>query len=72
MDKMLNCIRGVSQLGTPPFATLDPFLFAVYHKDNYPAGNAKMEAPRMGNGADFDHSAPYRMYRKCLSVSLCI
>eukprot|EP00606_Chrysophyceae_sp_TOSAG23-5_P001423 GSChrysophyteH2.ASY1.ANO1.886.1 assembled CDS len=21
-----------------------------------------MEAPRMGNGADFDHSAPYRMY----------
>ena len=69
---MLNCIRGVSQLGTPPFATLDPFLFAVYHKDNYPAGNAKMEAPRMGNGADFDHSAPYRMYRKCLRVSLCI
>ena len=21
-----------------------------------------MEAPRRGNGADFDHSAPYRMY----------
>ena len=23
-----------------------PFLFCVYHKDAYPAGNEKMEAPR--------------------------
>ena len=45
-----------------PFATADPFLFAVYHNDFYPAGNAKMEAPRRGNGADFDWNAPYRMY----------
>ena len=42
--------------------TMDPFLFCVYHKDNYPAGNSKMEAPRRGNGADFNPSAPYRMY----------
>jgi quercetin 2,3-dioxygenase len=59
---LMNCIRTVSALGTPPYATLDPFLFAVYHKDNYPAGNGKMEAPRMGDGADFDPNASYRMY----------
>lgn len=45
-----------------PMPTLDPFLFCVYHKDQYPAGNVKMEAPEMGNGSDFDSSAPYRMY----------
>jgi hypothetical protein len=28
----------------------------VYHVDNYPAGDAKMQAPRKGNGADFDPS----------------
>ena len=38
-----------------PYATADPFLFAVYHDDKYPAGNAdNMFAPRRGNGADFD------------------
>lgn len=45
-----------------PAPTPDPFLFCVYHKDAYPAGNAKMEAPRQGNGADFDPNAEYRMY----------
>ena len=59
---MLNCIQNIAKLSTPPFATLDPFLFCVYHKDAYPAGNGRMEAPRKGNGADFDHNAPYRMY----------
>jgi len=42
--------------------TPDPFLLCVYHKDIYPAGNAKCEAPRIGNGADFDPTADYRMY----------
>jgi len=42
--------------------TPDPFLFCVYHKDNYPAGDAKLQAPRRGNGQDFDPAAPYRMY----------
>ncbi|KAJ3219188.1 hypothetical protein HDU67_002184 [Dinochytrium kinnereticum] len=42
-----------------PFETMDPFLFTVYHKDEYPAGNSKMEAPRRGNGNDFNPSAPY-------------
>uniref|UniRef100_A0A6B2LA35 Pirin n=1 Tax=Arcella intermedia TaxID=1963864 RepID=A0A6B2LA35_9EUKA len=42
--------------------TQDPFLFAVYHKDHYPAGNENMEAPRIGNGSDFSQTAEYRMY----------
>jgi redox-sensitive bicupin YhaK (pirin superfamily) len=45
-----------------PLATQDPFLFAIYHKDFYPAGDEKMQAPRKGNGADFDNSSAYRMY----------
>ncbi|KAJ3208605.1 hypothetical protein HDU82_002204 [Entophlyctis luteolus] len=42
--------------------TQDPFLFAVYHKDIYPAGDAKMQAPKHGNGSDFNPAARYRMY----------
>eukprot|EP00455_Lapot_gusevi_P037431 TRINITY_DN4186_c0_g2_i1.p1 TRINITY_DN4186_c0_g2~~TRINITY_DN4186_c0_g2_i1.p1 ORF type:complete len:395 (+),score=56.92 TRINITY_DN4186_c0_g2_i1:133-1185(+) len=45
-----------------PFPTPDPFLFCVYHKDDYPAGDEYMQAPRRGNGADFNSKAPYRMY----------
>ena len=41
-----------------PYPTMDPFLFCVYHKDQYPAAtNDTMEAPRIGNGQDFDPSA---------------
>lgn len=45
-----------------PYPTGDPYLFCVYHKDEYPYGNGKMEAPHRGNGSDFDPSKPYRMY----------
>ena len=45
-----------------PFKTPDPFLFCVYHRDLYPAGNEKMEAPKVGNGADFNFNSDYRMY----------
>jgi len=47
-----------------PFPTLDPFLFAVYHFDNYPAdpSGGRMEFLEPGDGMDFDPSAPYRMY----------
>lgn len=47
-----------------PFPTLDPFLFAVYHVDNYPAdpSGGRMEFLEPGDGHDFDPSAPYRMY----------
>ena len=54
-------VRKVSGLQFP-FQTPDPFLFAVYHNDEYPAGDDQMRAPRRGNGADFDPNAPYRMY----------
>lgn len=56
-----NCIQKVDKLSFP-FTPPDPFLFLVYHKDQYPAGNGKLEAPRRGDGMDFDPSAEYRMY----------
>ena len=37
-------ILGISQLGSPPWPTIDPFLFCVYHDDAYPRGNARMGA----------------------------
>ena len=42
--------------------SLDPFIFTVYHSDNYPAGNSNCQAPIKGNGMDFDANKPYRMY----------
>jgi hypothetical protein len=56
-----SVVLRVGALGFP-YETPDPFLFAVYHKDDYPAGDEKMQAPRRGNGADFDWSQDYRMY----------
>ena len=58
-----SAILNIRPMGYGPMPTLDPFLFCVYHVDNYPsAANDEMEAPRYGNGADFDPSADYRMY----------
>jgi redox-sensitive bicupin YhaK (pirin superfamily) len=59
-----NAISRVEPLakGSNMLSTLDPFIFAVYHVGNYPAGDSHMRAPRHGDGADFDHSADYRMY----------
>ena len=49
-----SAVKSVGAL-TFPFPTPDPFLFCVYHCDHYPVGNAEnMNAPRRGNGADFD------------------
>lgn len=63
MSKALgNAILNIQHLSNGPMPTVDPFLFCVYHKDKYPAGNSAMEAPRVGNGMDFDPSAAYRMY----------
>lgn len=46
-----------------PMDANDPFLFCVFHTDIYPpAANDKCEAPRRGNGQDFDPNQPYRMY----------
>ena len=61
-SSMRKAITAVQALGFP-FPTPDPFLFAVHHRDYFPAGNPdNMEAPRKGNGADFNPDAPYRMY----------
>jgi hypothetical protein len=61
-SSLRKAITRVSALSFP-FSTPDPFLFAVHHRDYFPAGNAdNMEAPRVGNGADFNPNAPYRMY----------
>jgi redox-sensitive bicupin YhaK (pirin superfamily) len=49
--------------GAGPMDVPDPFIFCVFHLDNYPAGHKDhMHAPRRGNGADFDPAQPYRMY----------
>ena len=56
-----NCIQKVDKLSFP-FTPPDPFLFVVYHKDLYPQGNERMEAPIRGDGMHFDPGADYRMY----------
>jgi len=61
MSKSKSAIRKIASLSFP-FKTPEPFLFCVYHKDDYPAGNEKMEAPRRGNGMDFDPNQKWRMY----------
>lgn len=57
-------LRSVALPLTGPYPTLDPFLFCVYHNDDYPADESggKMETNFPGNGADFDPYVPYRMY----------
>ena len=61
---MSRAILRTTVLSGGPFPTPDPFLFCVYHVDNYPAdaSSGKMEAPFAGNGSDFNAHAPYRMY----------
>lgn len=57
-SNVISCIEPMAQL----LNTLDPFLFCAFHEDHYPAGDKQMQAPRKGNGADFNQNAPYRMY----------
>ncbi len=50
-----------------PWQTDDPFLFCAYHRDEYPAGNAKMEPDRTllagrSIGSDFQVKDGWRMY----------
>ena len=59
-------ILGISQLGSPPWPTIDPFLFCVYHDDVYPRGNAQMgpDASLAGRnlGQDFERKDGWSMY----------
>lgn len=58
-NPVISCI---DPIGAGPMDTPDPFLMCVYHKDEYPEGDGQLQAPRRGNGADFNPAAPYRMY----------
>jgi redox-sensitive bicupin YhaK (pirin superfamily) len=55
-----------SVLGSPPWVTVDPFLFCVHHDDAYPKGNAEMgPASSLGGrniGMDFEGKDGWRMY----------
>jgi redox-sensitive bicupin YhaK (pirin superfamily) len=54
------------RLGPPPWATFDPFLFCVHHRDDYPAGNARLgpAATLEGRkiGEDFANKDGWNMY----------
>ncbi|MFW5921063.1 MAG: pirin family protein [Polyangiales bacterium] len=59
-------VLSVDKLGSPPWATQDPFLFCVHHDDRYPAGNeqlgpaASLDGRNLGN--DFQPKDGWRMY----------
>jgi len=60
----MKVILSTSRLGST-FACESPFLFAVYHLDNFPKGNARMgpDASLRGHsiGADFGNPAGWNM-----------
>jgi len=61
-----SSILSVTPLSTPPWPTIDPFLFCVHHVDAYPCGNAAMgpDAPLGGRklGQDFANKDGWSMY----------
>jgi hypothetical protein len=61
-----DAIREVLALGSPPWPTIDPFLFCVHHLDRYPAANEHMgpAASLAGRdlGTDFAGTDGWRMY----------
>jgi len=65
MEEDSKVIRKVQPLGFP-WATRDPFLFCVYHKDNYPEGDGafgpavSLDGRSLGN--DFVLKDGWRMY----------
>ena len=63
---MSDKIKSISPLGFP-WDTQDPFLFCVYHMDNYPAGNGQLgvkpeELRGRNMGQDFNPQNAWRMY----------
>lgn len=63
---MTSPIIAAGRLGTPPWPTLDPFLFCVHHLDHYPDGRSDMtpNASLAGRniGMDFEGKNGWRMY----------
>jgi len=63
----MAAIIDVNPINGQTINTPSPFLFAVHHKDDYPEGDDQMQAPRLGNGNDFDgamgpNGGKWRMY----------
>ncbi|MBL8378873.1 MAG: pirin family protein [Burkholderiales bacterium] len=62
----MSAIVSVDALGAPPWKTIDPFLFCVYHDDAYPAADAQMRprASLAGRaiGQDFSRKDGWSMY----------
>ena len=60
-----SSVLKISKMGFP-WATLDPFLFCVYHEDAYPRGNARLgpDSSLSGRnlGQDFAGKDGWRMY----------
>ncbi|MCA8921328.1 MAG: pirin family protein [Planctomycetes bacterium] len=64
---MTDPVLSTSPLGAPPWATDDPFLFCVHHKDAYPAGTPALGvAPELLRGRqlgmDFSGRDGWSMY----------
>ena len=61
-----DIVQSVKPLGLPPWETSDPFLFCVYHRDAFPAGNERLgpaESLAGRNiGQDFEGKDGWRMY----------
>lgn len=63
----MSAILDSARLGSPPWPTIDPFLFCVHHRDHYPQGNAQM-GPRpellegRHIGMDFGNKDGWSMY----------
>src|SRR4051812_8766212 len=61
-----DVVKSAGPLGSPPWKTLDPFLFCVHHDDAYPAGNEALgpAASLAGRaiGQDFVGKDGWRMY----------
>jgi quercetin 2,3-dioxygenase len=72
-EKFVDSVVGMSPvitvvpLGSPPWPTIDPFLFCVHHQDSYPVGNAAFGPdPRLlrgrSIGSDFSGTDGWSMY----------
>ncbi len=61
-----DIVLAAGRLGPPPWPTLDPFLFCVHHRDDYPEGDERM-APKAtlagrNMGMDFSGKDGWSMY----------
>jgi quercetin 2,3-dioxygenase len=63
---MSSVVLSTRPLGSPPWATTDPFLFCVHHEDAYPRGNDRLGPAALLDGRnlgeDFAGKDGWRMY----------